>query len=73
MGRVYIILKPGSTVLRDYRVYDAPVGYEDKIGLLLSLIAIREDHFGVFFNEEDDEVEMEDNDITTMINDICTS
>ena len=54
-------------------MYDAPVGYEDKIGLLPSLIAIREDHFGVFFNEEDDEVEMEDNDITTMINDICTS
>ena len=71
-----VLVIPGTTRpldMRDYRVYEAPDGYEDKIGLLLSLIAIREDHFGVFFNEEDDEVEMEDNDITTMINDICTS
>ena len=61
--------------LRNYRVYNIPDGDEHKMEILHSLIAIREDHFTVLFNEENGEEaeELSENDILLMISDVCTS
>ena len=61
--------------MRSYRVYNIPEGDEQKMEILHSLIAIREDHFTVLFNEENGEEaeELSENDILVMIRDVCTS
>ena len=67
----------GARQLNNYCVY--PVSEEEsyRLGILVSLLAIKtdSDNWCVLFNEENGEGhddELQDNDIITMINDICS-
>ena len=58
-------------------VYQIPEDEAYRLPLLKSLIEIRNDNWSVIFNEEkggeERDEEFEDNDIITMINDVCSS
>ena len=63
---------PGITnpsALRNYRVYEAPSGDEWKIGMLISLLEIKDSRWAVQFDEET--MKICDDDVATMINSVC--
>ena len=69
---------PGSTrptALNQYTVYPVPEGEEYRLPLLQSLLEIRDEHWEVVFDEEEEErvMEIEENDIVVMINEVCYS
>ena len=70
-----VVVTPGKTrldKLRSYRVYSAPDGHEWKLPLLVSLLAIRDENWEVLF-DGDDEDEIQENDIQTLIDEVTTN
>ena len=73
-------MEPGVTrpsALNQYCVYPVPEGEEFRLPLLVSLLQIRSENWSVIFNEEnggeDSDDKIEENDIVTMINEVCSS
>ena len=63
--------KTGPSVLRNFRVYEVPVGQKWKLSLLPSLIDIRDEHWEVIFDEEDEST-FDDGDIAQIIEEVCS-
>ena len=62
--------------LNNYCVYPVPEDEAYRLPLLQSLLEIRNENWAVIFNEENGDEhddELEENDIITMINDVCSS
>ena len=71
-----IFINPGITQkgsLRNYNAYKVPTGEDWKIGLLTSLLEIREGQWSISFDEENGLTCFPDEEINRMIKDICTS
>ena len=75
-----VLVVPGVTrpsELNNYCVYPVPEDEAYRLPLLQSLLEIRNDNWAVIFNEEnggdEHDDELEENDIITMINDVCSS
>ena len=69
---LYII--PGVTkgnIMNEKFVYKIPEGEEWKIGLISSLMQIRNDKWSILFDEEQDE--LSNDDITFMLDNVCSS
>ena len=67
-------VSPGETsssLLKSYMVYEAPEEARWKIPLLESLIEIRDQRWEVLFDEENIEGRLSEDDVTTMINQLC--
>ena len=56
--------------LRNYRVYTHPSSEQWRIGLLHSLIELREDRWHIVFDEEE---KLNKSELDLMIEDVCTS
>ena len=70
-----VVVTPGKTrldKLRSYRVYSAPDGHEWKLPLLVSLLAIRDENWEVLYDGDDDD-EVQENDIQTLIDEVTTN
>ena len=70
-----VVVTPGKTrldKLRSYRVYSAPDGHEWKLPLLVSLLAIRDENWEVLYDGDDDD-EIQENDIQTLIDEVTTN
>ena len=69
-----IFVIPGETksfTMNDQYVYKVPKGHEWKIGLLISLLEIKENNWIVQFDEENDV--LSEDEVQMMIDDVCTS
>ena len=69
-------INPGKTLkssIKEYKAYEVPEGQQWKIGLLSSLIQIREGQQNISFDEENGLTSFPDEEINRMIDDICTS
>ena len=67
-----VLVIPGVTkghVLQNYRVYETPEGHEWKLPLLTSLLEIRDDRWGLQFDEETGQ--LSEDEVTHMINNVC--
>ena len=67
-------VSPGETsssLLKSFMVYEAPEEARWKIPLLESLIEIRDQRWEVLFDEENIEGRLSEDDVTTMINQLC--
>ena len=67
-------IEPGVTkghVLKDYHVYETPVGQEWRLPLLQSLIEIRDDRWSLQFDEETGD--FSNDDIIELLNNVCIS
>ena len=62
-----------TSKLRNFRVYPVPEGEEWRLPLLQSLVEIRSENWEIFFNEESDDDELDDDDIEMMIKEVCTT
>ena len=58
-----------GNVLQNYRVYETPEGHEWKLPLLTSLLEIRDDRWGLQFDEETGQ--LGEDEVTHMINNVC--
>ena len=69
-----VLIVPGETkqnVFDGLFIYSIPEGHEWKLGLLTSLIEIRDHKWSVDFDEEGDS--LKEDEITAMINQVCTN
>ena len=69
---IYII--PGITkanIMNEKHLYKIPEGEEWKVGLIASLMQIRNDKWSILFDEEQDE--LGNDDITFMLDNVSTS
>ena len=69
---LYVI--PGITkasIMNEKFVYEIPEGEEWKVGLISSLIQIRNDKWSILFDEEQEE--LSNDDITFMLDNVCSS
>ena len=70
-----VVVVPGKTrpsALNNYKVYEVPVGEEWRLSLLQSLVDIRDEHWEVIFDEEDEST-FADGDIAQMIEEVCSN
>ena len=56
-----------------YIVYNVPENEEWRLGVLESMIQIKQDNWSVIFSDEEEEDLFEENDIDMMIYEVCTS
>ena len=72
-----ISVMPGTTSPGQFgncRVYDAPEGDEWKLPLLHSLLEVRNDNWEILFcEEEESNNDLEEDDISAMILEVCTT
>ena len=76
LDQTKVFVNPSVTTkhsLNGYRAYEVPPGEEWKIGLLSSLIQIREGEWTVSFDEESHESNFEDEAFNSMIDTLCIS
>ena len=69
-------ISPGVThqsELFDIAVYKVDDEQQWRIPLLQSLLMIRDDQWEIRFNDGDDQISVEDDDIEEMIHDVCTN
>ena len=55
----------------DYRVHETPAEENWRLGLLVSLLEVREARWSVTFDEESGQ--LNEDETSAMINDVCTS
>ena len=70
-GTLVIPGKTRSNILNDKFIYEVPEGEDWKIGLVASLLQIRNDKWSILFDEEQDE--LSNDDITFMLDNVCSS
>ena len=71
-----VLITPGVTSqseIQHYAVYNVPENQEWRLGVLESMIQIKQDNWSVIFSDEEDEDLLEENDIDMMIYEVCTS
>ena len=69
-----VAVVPGVTkghVLSNYRVYSTPQDQEWRLGLLVSLLELREDRWSLQFDDETGQ--FGGNEVNVLINNVCTS
>ena len=69
-----VTVVPGVTRthdLSDYRVYETPAEENWRLGLLVSLLEVRDARWSVMFDEESGQ--LSEDETSAMINDVCTS
>ena len=69
-----VAVVPGVTkghVLSNYRVYSTPQDQEWRLGLLVSLLELREDRWSLQFDEETGN--FGEDEVSVLINNVCTS
>ena len=69
-------ITPGVTTqheIQHYAVYNVPENEEWRLGVLESMIQIKQDNWSVIFSDEEEEDLLEENDIDMMIYEVCTS
>ena len=59
--------------IQHYAVYNVPENEEWRLGVLESMIQIKQDNWSVIFSDEEEEDLLEENDIDMMIYEVCTS
>ena len=66
------ITSPGQ--FSNCRVYEVPEGDEWKLPLLHSLLEIRSENWEILFNEEEERSDdLDGDDLSTMIEEVCTA
>ena len=65
--------EPGITELKGVKVYPVPDDQKWRLPLLESLLEIRDDQWEIRFDEEHEDDQFDEDDIESMIEDVCTS